>query len=115
MAPDHEYPSYLLLRLTATDSGGLSDTQTVRLDPRTASVSMRSSPTGLNLTLGSTTAATPFNRSVIQGSVNSIAAASPQTLGGNQFVFGSWSDGGARAHNVTVNDDSTFTATFGPP
>ena len=27
-APDHEYPSYLELRLTATDSGGLTDTRT---------------------------------------------------------------------------------------
>ena len=32
-APDHEYPSYLELKLTATDSGGLSDTKTLRLDP----------------------------------------------------------------------------------
>ena len=33
-APDHDSPSYLELRLTATDSGGLKDTQTVRLDPK---------------------------------------------------------------------------------
>jgi hypothetical protein len=26
VTPDHEYPSYLELRLTATDSGGLTDT-----------------------------------------------------------------------------------------
>jgi hypothetical protein len=32
-APDHEYPSYLGLRLTATDSAGLTDTKSVRLDP----------------------------------------------------------------------------------
>ena len=31
----HEYPSYLELRLTATDSGGLTTTTTRRLDPRT--------------------------------------------------------------------------------
>jgi hypothetical protein len=34
-APDHEYPSYLELRLTATDAGALTDTKSVRLDPRT--------------------------------------------------------------------------------
>ena len=28
-APDHEYPSYLELRLTATDAGGLTDTKTL--------------------------------------------------------------------------------------
>ena len=37
-APDHEYPSYLELELTATDSGGLTDTKTVRLDPRTVTL-----------------------------------------------------------------------------
>ncbi len=32
-APDHGYPSHLLLQVTATDSRGLTDTKTVRLDP----------------------------------------------------------------------------------
>ncbi|MEK6271147.1 MAG: PQQ-dependent sugar dehydrogenase [Actinomycetota bacterium] len=36
-APDHDSPSYLELRLTATDAGGLKDTQTVRLDPKPSS------------------------------------------------------------------------------
>ncbi|MBW3603585.1 MAG: PKD domain-containing protein [Actinobacteria bacterium] len=33
LAPDHDYPSYLELRLTATDSGGLSDTASLELQP----------------------------------------------------------------------------------
>jgi len=33
--PDHGQPSYLELRLTATDSDGLTDRETVRLDPQT--------------------------------------------------------------------------------
>src|SRR4029079_8616431 len=33
--PDHEYPSYLELTLTATDSKGLSASVTERLDPKT--------------------------------------------------------------------------------
>jgi hypothetical protein len=32
-APDHEYPAYLELSLTVTDSGGLTDTKTLRLNP----------------------------------------------------------------------------------
>ena len=44
--PDHEYPSYLELQLTATDSAGLTDTQSIRLDPRTVELSLRSSPSG---------------------------------------------------------------------
>ena len=53
VAPDHEYPSYLELRLTATDSGGLTDTKSVRLDPKTVELSFRSDPAGLQLTVGS--------------------------------------------------------------
>ncbi len=114
-APNHEYPSHLELRLTARDAGGLTDSQTVRLDPRIVAVSLESTPSGLTLTLGSSSATAPFTRTLIDGAATSIAAPSPQTQGGNPFVWRSWSDGGARAHDVTVNDDATFRATFGPP
>ena len=86
-APDHEYPSHLELRLTARDSGGLTDSQTVRLDPRTVAVSLESSPSGLTLTLGSSSATAPFTRTLIEGAATSIAAPSPQTQGGNPFVL----------------------------
>jgi PKD repeat protein len=46
-APDHEYPAWIELRLTATDSGGLTDTASVRLDPQTVDLTFRSNPTGL--------------------------------------------------------------------
>ena len=72
-APDHEYPSHLELRLTARDSGGLTDSQTVRLDPRTVAVSLESSPSGLTLTLGSSSATAPFTRTLIEGAATSIA------------------------------------------
>ncbi|MDP9208880.1 MAG: PQQ-dependent sugar dehydrogenase, partial [Actinomycetota bacterium] len=45
-APDHEFPSYLELTLTATDPGGLSDTETVRLDPQTVDLTFQTSPAG---------------------------------------------------------------------
>jgi PKD repeat protein len=113
-APDHDFPSYLELRLTATDSGGLTASQTLRLDPRTVSVTMRSSPSGLSLALGGTTATTPFTRTLIAGGTTTIAAPSPQTLGGTSHTFSSWSDGGARSHTVTAAADTTYTATFSP-
>jgi glucose/arabinose dehydrogenase/PKD repeat protein len=111
-APDHEYPSYLELTLTATDSGGLTDTHKIRLDPKTVSLSFASNPSGLSLTLNSASATTPFTRTVILGSSNSISAPTPQTLGGLTYNFGSWSDGGARAHSVTANGSATYTATY---
>jgi glucose/arabinose dehydrogenase len=112
-APDHEYPSYLELTLTATDSGGLSDTDTVRLDPQTVNLSFQTSPTGLQLTVGSAGEAAPFTRAVIVGSNNSVSAPSPQTLGGLSYGLPSWSDGGAPSHNITAPATATtYTATY---
>ena len=67
-APDHDYPSYLEIRLTATDSSGLTDTKSVQLDPKTVSLSFASGPSGLQLVVGSSSTATPFARTVIVGS-----------------------------------------------
>jgi PA14 domain len=81
-APDHEHPSHLELILTATDPGGLSDTDSVRLDPQTVDLSFQSSPTGLQLTVGSAGGPTPFTRTVIVGSNNSVSAPSPRPSAG---------------------------------
>jgi glucose/arabinose dehydrogenase len=112
VTPDHDYPSYLELRLTATDAGGLQDSQTVRLDPRTVALTVRSSPAGLTLGLGGSSGPAPFSRTVIEGSQNTISAPSPQTVGGVSWAFGSWSDGGARSHDVIAGADATYSATF---
>jgi glucose/arabinose dehydrogenase len=112
-APDHEYPAYLELRLTARDSSGRTTTVTRRLDPRTVAVTMASSPSGLQATLGSRTAASAFKSTVIAGGTVSLSAPSSQTLSGATYTFSRWSDGGARAHNVTLGTTArTYTATY---
>jgi glucose/arabinose dehydrogenase len=113
VAPDHEYPSYLELRLTATDSGALTDTKSVRLDPKTVGLTFESQPTGLQLTVGSASGTTPFSRTVIIGSKNSVSAPSPQTLGGSSYQFSSWSDGGAQSHDIVAPAAAnTYTANY---
>ena len=111
-APDHEYPSYLELHLTATDSGGLTDTQVIRLDPRTVELALRSSPTGLSLTVNGAARTTPFNVTVIEGSANTLSAPTPQTLTGGTYDFRSWSDGGVGTHGITAIAAGTYTATY---
>ncbi len=49
---------------------------------------------------------------MIEGSQNTVIADSPQSLGGESYAFGSWSDGGGAAHNVTVDADTTLVATY---
>jgi hypothetical protein len=113
-APDHGYPSYLELRLTATDSGGLTDVESVRLDPKTVVLSLRSAPTGLTLAVDTDTATTPFTRTVIEKSSVSIGAPPTQTLGETSYTFRSWSDGGAATHTITATAPATYTATYDP-
>ena len=63
-----------------------------------------------------TTDATPFTRTVIVGSVNSVGAPSPQVQDGLPRQFQSWSDGGAQNHTaVAPATPTTYTATFGVP
>jgi hypothetical protein len=112
-APDRGYPSYLELRLTVTDAGGLTDTKILRLDPRTVVLSFASAPTGLQLTVGGTNSVTPFARTVIEGSTNSVSAPTPQTLAATQYQWQSWSDGGAQSHTIVANAPATYTATYG--
>ena len=112
-APDHEYPSWLELQLTATDSAHLSSTVSVFLYPRTVSLTFQSSPTGLLLVAGTTVGVTPFSRTVIVGSQTEVVAPSPQTSGGVPFTFASWSDGGAADHEVVAGaSPATILATY---
>jgi len=112
VAPDHEYPSHLELRHTATDSGGLTHTVSRLLEPQTTTLAFQSSPAGLQVVVGASGTATPFSRTVILGSSNSISAPSPQTLGGTTYQFAAWSDGGAQTHNIVAGGPTTYTATF---
>jgi PKD repeat protein len=111
-APDHDYPSFLEIRLTATDSGGLTASTSVNLQPRTANLTFQSSPSGLQLTAGLTTARAPFTvTAIVNGTVQVIAP--DQRYHGKNYVFVSWSDGGTRQHGITVPPtNATYTATY---
>jgi uncharacterized repeat protein (TIGR01451 family) len=114
VTPDHDYPSYLELRLTATDSSGLQDTKSVQLDPRTVALTFESSPSGVQLVVGSGGSTTPFSRRVIIGSQNSVSAPN-QSLGGTSYVFSTWSDAGSQNHQIIAPaSNSSYTAAFTP-
>ncbi len=113
-APDHDYPSHLELILTATDSSGLTDTKSVLLQPKTVTLDLQSSPPGLQLVAGGDSKATPFTKTVIAGSINTVSAPSSQTMSLTHYEFGSWSDGGAQTHTLTAPAvPATYTAAYG--
>ncbi|MEU7789794.1 PQQ-dependent sugar dehydrogenase [Amycolatopsis sp. NPDC049159] len=115
VAPDHEYPSYLQLTLTAADSTGRTGTKTIDLQPKTVALNFTSSPSQAMLTVGGTQQRTPFSRTVIAGSTNSISANSPQNLPplNLKYAFTSWAHGGARTQNVVAPPaGATYQANF---
>jgi glucose/arabinose dehydrogenase len=114
VAPDHGYPFYLELRLTATDSGGRKSTTSVRLNPQTVRLTFASNPTGLRLLVGAGAGTTTFSRTFVVGSNVTVEAPSPQTRNGVSYAFRSWSDGGAQRHTITAPGAArTYTATYG--
>jgi len=110
--PDHGDQSYFEFILTASDAGGLTDSDSVSIQPETASVTLLTEPSGLQVVYDGTSGTAPLVRTAIAGSTHTILAPSPQ--GAATFV--SWSDGGAQEHNVSLGvADQTFTATFNAP
>ena len=112
IAPDHEYPSYLTLTLTVTDSGGLTDTDSVDLQPRTVQLGISSSPPGVQIGLDLDSAGTPFTDTVIEDSHHTVSAPSEATVGGQTYEFESWSDGGALSHGVVASADTDLVARY---
>ncbi|GIG29048.1 hypothetical protein Cma02nite_16480 [Cellulomonas marina] len=115
VAPDHEYPAHLELRLTATDAAGNAATTVRRLEPRTTALTVTTQPPGLQVTVGERTGPSPLTTTVLLGGTTSVTTPSPQTLAGLGRTFTSWSDGGARTHGVVATAATqTLTATFAP-
>ncbi|MDX6432308.1 MAG: hypothetical protein QOE54_4674 [Streptosporangiaceae bacterium] len=117
-APDHEYPSYIELRLKATDAEGLTTTRSVSLYPQTVQVKLVTSPAGARVAFVDQAGAAPLERPEIIGSQISISAPQPQVLNDQVYQFGTWSGCDATpstqaTHNITIpNADVTCTAQF---
>jgi glucose/arabinose dehydrogenase/PKD repeat protein len=105
--------NYLEIRLTATDSNGLSRTVTRDVQPNRVDVSFATNPTGLSLLINGETFTTPKTLFSWEGYTLNVIAPSPQALSGTTYVFSSWSDTKGQQHNiVTGAAPSTYTATF---
>lgn len=105
--------SYLEIQLTVTDSEGLSRTVTRNFQPRKVNLTFNTVPAGLMLTVEERTLTGPTTVTSWAGWQIQVEAPSPQTLSGQTYTFGSWSDSGAAAHTITTpSSTQTYTATF---
>jgi glucose/arabinose dehydrogenase len=113
-APAHEYPAHLELRLTAVDSAGMSATVSISLEPTTSTVTLSSSPPGLQLVISGEQSPAPVALDFIVGSPASVAAPA-QVFQGTLYEFVSWSDGLASAHDFVVGATNvSLLATYRP-
>ncbi len=92
---------------------GSSSPNRVAVTPNNISVTVQPSPSGRSFTVNGTTYTAAQTFSLAPGSSLTIAATSPQSGGtGIQYVWSSWSDGGAISHTVTPTTSTTYTANF---
>jgi glucose/arabinose dehydrogenase len=116
VAPDHDFPSYIRVALTATDARGLSATKTVQLQPRAVALGIRSDPPGIALSAGNSTNPAPFSLTAIEGANITLAAPATAEVGGRTHTFVGWSDGGERVHSLVAHGAADYVATYsGPP
>jgi glucose/arabinose dehydrogenase len=101
------------IHLDVTDSAGQTQDSFVDVLPRTANVSLTTSPPGLQLTLDGQPRTTPVSVSGVVGMNRTLGVVSPQTLNGTNYTFASWSDGGAATHGIIwPAANTTFAATY---
>lgn len=112
VAPDHEYPSYLRLRLDVTDAGGLTTSVSRDIKPQIAVLDIRTAPAGMNVAVNAFSGAAPYTQTVIAGSTSSLSAVDALPISGQVYQFASWTDGKTRAHTVDAVGTTVLTATY---
>ena len=102
--------------LTVRDSAGATHTVQRDIQPRKVTLTLATSPAGLQLRLDAQPVATPLTFDAVVGIVRSLEAPASQVSGSTTYEFVSWSDGGAAMHTVSTPAANTpYTATYRVP
>jgi hypothetical protein len=104
------------VRLSVTDTNGTQQTTYIDVLPRLSSLSFDTVLSGLQVQFEGQSLNTPTSVVTVAGMTRTLNAPSPQSLGGSNYSFVLWSDGGAMLRNVSVpTTNATFTASFVQP
>ncbi|MGN6256896.1 MAG: PQQ-dependent sugar dehydrogenase [Solirubrobacterales bacterium] len=115
VAESDGFPSHLSLEFTATDSRGMSSSQSVELQPRKIELHVVSDPPGVELGLNGANSTELLTTEMIAGESALVSAPPTAVLSGTQYEFAGWSDGGARVHEATSFQTETLVAKYKPP
>jgi len=79
-----------------------------------SSITVTTSPSGLQTTVDGTNYTAPKTFQWVPGSTHTIGVSSPQSgQTGTRYLYSSWSDGGAQTHTITTpSTATTYTANF---
>jgi autotransporter-associated beta strand protein len=98
--------------LTVRDSNGLTHSTFRDVNPRTATITLRTDPGALQILVDNQPITTPATIVSVVGMNRTLEAAN-QEAGGTYYTFQSWSDGGAGMHMITMPASNvTYTATY---
>jgi len=101
------------VHLTVTDSGGLSHSTFVDIKPNLVTLTFQSDPPGLVFTVDGIPYTGTHTEQAVVGVERVVSAPPSQFLGGNQYFFQGWSDGGAQTHVITTPATPTvYTVTY---
>ena len=107
--------SFLKVKVTVTDAGGLTGSAEQFFDPKRVNLTFKTTPANLNVNLnGVAVNAGGSGKSVVSWQGYSVTAVAPvQRSGGTSYAFQSWADGGGSSKTIiTGAADQTFTAVF---
>jgi glucose/arabinose dehydrogenase len=103
------------IKVTATDTNGLSTTETVNIYPELSAYTIDTVPTGLTILLDGIPITTPDTRSSVVNFQRQLEAPLSQTLNDQTYQFSHWSTGQPRIHTFTnPTTDSNHVAHYLP-
>ena len=113
---DHDADTSYIVTLRARDAGGAPGTRTVEMRPETRTVRISSLPTGAPVTYSDRVFATPFVHPSPIGFKTTVSVPEVFDRDGTRYTFASWSDGGARQHDIVIPaTDLSLVATYRSP
>ena len=105
--------TYYKVILTVTDSSGLATTVEKDVRPNLVTLTFGANNPNARYTLDGIPRTGTYTELAVVGVHRTIGAISPQTVGGQQLAFGSWSDGGTQTHViVTPGANTSYTVNY---
>ncbi|MDX1418840.1 MAG: PQQ-dependent sugar dehydrogenase, partial [Rubricoccaceae bacterium] len=101
------------IELTVTDALGLTATDQVTVYPDKVDITYETVPVPIPVTIDDLPVTPPYVIDDLIGFERTVSVPASRCVAGTEYVFDSWSDGGAREHLIVVPaTDATYTATF---